>query len=303
MKGRRGFALMALGLAALLLTSRTPAAEVNEPEFEVVSIRPVPPNAPNILRSADFTPILPGGRFSDPRTTLFFMIAIAYDVNNPSRHLLGLPKWAHEKAYAVSAQPADGFPDLPPEENKRAVKAMLRRMLAKHFQLKIQKETWVGPIYRLVVDKGGLKIPEVKPAHPPVKPGRVNIAVGDQSGRIIGRQVTMEGLATALSLFFDAPVRDETGLKGYYDLDAAWKSPDPDAASSGGLGAEGLAMLISNLRSQFGLRLTRAKGPADYWVVQHVALPTQNNWSRGGDRRLRAVLHQPICRNSSLFVR
>ncbi len=66
-------------------------------------------------------------------------------------------------------------------------------------------------------------------------------------------------------------------MKGYYDLDASWKNPDPvDAVSSGGLGAEGLAMLISNLRSQFGLRLTRAKGPADYWVVQHVALPIQN---------------------------
>ncbi len=277
MKGRRGFALMASGFAALLLTSRTPAAEVNEPGFEVVSIRPVPPNAPVILRSADFTPILPGGRFSDARTNLFSLITIAYDVNNPSRHLLGLPKWAREKAFAVSAQPADGFPNLPPEENERAVKAMLRRMLAKHFQLKIHKESRVGPIYRLEVAGRGLKIPEVKPAHPSVKPGRVNMAVGDQSGRIIGRQVTMEGLATALSLFLDAPVRDETGVKGYYDLDASWKNPDPvDAVSSGGLGAEGLAMLISNLRSQFGLRLTRAKGPADYWVVQHVALPIQN---------------------------
>ena len=269
---------MASGLAALLLTSRTPAAEVNEPEFEfeVVSIRPVPPNAPVILRSADFTPILPGGRFSDARTNLFALITIAYDVNNPSRHLLGLPKWAREKAFAVSAQPADGFPNLPPEENERAVKAMLRKMLAKHFQLTIQKETRVGPIYRLVVEKGGLKIPEVKPAHPPVKPGRVNIAVGDRSGRIIGRQVTMQGLAAALSVFFDAPVQDQTGLGGYYDLDAAWNDPDPvDAASPGGLGAEGLGMLISILRSQFGLRLERAKGSIEYWIVQHVALPTQ----------------------------
>ena len=63
----------------------------------------------------------------------------------------------------------------------QAVKAMLRKMVSKYFQLKLHKEVRVGPIYRPQVAKGGLKIREVAPAHAPVKPGRVNIAAGDQS--------------------------------------------------------------------------------------------------------------------------
>ncbi|MGD0873133.1 MAG: hypothetical protein ABSB88_26615, partial [Bryobacteraceae bacterium] len=40
------------------------------PKFDVVSIRPVPENAPLILKDSNFTPVLPGGQFDDPRSTL-----------------------------------------------------------------------------------------------------------------------------------------------------------------------------------------------------------------------------------------
>jgi len=276
-KCRQSVRVIVASLAMLLMASLASATEVDEPEFEVVSIRPVAPNTPGVLRSADFTPILPGGRFIDSRANLLDMIRIAYDVEHPDKHLLGLPKWAHEKQFSVWARPAEGFPVLPPEQNEKVVKTMLRKMLAKHFQLKIHEKTRVEPIYRLEVAKEGLRIPEVVPSHPPVKPGLVNMAVGDQSGRIIGRQVTMQGLAAALSVFFDHPVQDHTELKGYYDLDIYWKSTDPaDAASPGGLGAVGLGMLISNLRNQLGLRLERANGPVKCWIVDHLALPAGN---------------------------
>lgn len=86
--------LSALLAAALGAQQPTPPAA---PRFEVVSIRPVPPNAPLLTRDQDFTPVLPGGQYIDSRTVLLFMVTFAYDVKNPSTQLVGLPKWAQNQ--------------------------------------------------------------------------------------------------------------------------------------------------------------------------------------------------------------
>jgi uncharacterized protein (TIGR03435 family) len=74
------------------------AGQQTAPKFDVVSIRPVTANAPPLMRDRNFTPVLPGGRFDDPRVGLFFMIAFAYDVKNASTQLVGLPKWAENQS-------------------------------------------------------------------------------------------------------------------------------------------------------------------------------------------------------------
>src|SRR4051812_45713916 len=81
MTGRRGVAVVALLVAAGL------SAQTGAPRFEVVSIRVVPPSSEVVIREADFTAILPGGRYIDSRSMLFSMIAYAYDVKNASRQL------------------------------------------------------------------------------------------------------------------------------------------------------------------------------------------------------------------------
>lgn len=78
-----------------------------------------------------------------------------------------------------------------------------------------------------------------------------------------------------LTVFLKRPVVDETGLKGYYDFDVKWSSPDGDSAAPG-LGTEGLGLLMSTLQDRFGLRLSSTTGPVQYWVVDHVELPTVN---------------------------
>jgi uncharacterized protein (TIGR03435 family) len=119
---------------------------------------------------------------------------------------------------------------------------------------------------------------EVDAPVPPAKEGPVNAAVGDRSGRMIGNEATMAGLASALTLFLKRPVVDQTGLKGYYNFDVHWSSPagPGEQPPSPGLGTEGEGLLISNLQSQFGLRITKLAGPVEYWVVDHVEPPTEN---------------------------
>src|SRR5438067_9432659 len=123
-----------IGFAAFLAAALA-AQQPTAPKFEVVSIRPVPPNTAPVLRDIDFTPVLPGGQFIDSRTNLLFMIAFAYKVENLSIQLVGLPNWAKDRSFAVAAKPAQGFPALPRAENYEQVRLMMRAMLEDRFHL------------------------------------------------------------------------------------------------------------------------------------------------------------------------
>jgi uncharacterized protein (TIGR03435 family) len=271
---RIGFAVSFLTVA---LAAQQPAPST-EARFEVVSIRPVPPDAPPIMRDIDFTPVLPGGQYIDPRTGLLFMISLAYNVEDPSIRLVGLPDWARSRGFAVSAKPAPDFPALPPAENLEQVRVMMRAMLEDRFHLQLHTEMRQGQVFNLEVARGGFKFKEVDPPVPPAREGPVGAAMGDDGGRMIGNKSTMPGLAKALVIFLKQPVIDQTGLKGYYDFDVKWNAPEsPDGQRPGPrLGAEGIGLLLTTLEDQFGLRMTKAAGPVKYWVVDHVEPPTEN---------------------------
>jgi uncharacterized protein (TIGR03435 family) len=262
--------ILAAGLSA------QQAAPPSGPRFEVVSIRLVPPNTPPTMRSQDFTPVLPGGQYINSRASLPEMISFAYRVQNYAQ-LVGVPNWAKNQSYSVAAKPAEGFPALPLAENRDRVRLMMQAMLADRFQLQIHTETRQEPILNLVIGNGGIKMKEADPPVPPDSEGHVNAAVGDTGGRMIGRKATTAGLAIALAIFLKRPVVDQTGLKGYYDFDVRWNADAPPGQPPApGLGTEGEALLISNLQSQFGLRLMKGSGPVRYWVVDHVESPTDN---------------------------
>jgi len=272
---RIAFATLVL---AFDLRAQQPAA-LAAPNLDVVSIHVVPPNTPPTMRDVDFTPVLPGGRYIDARTNLFFMITLAYNVKD-ERQLEGLPNWAKNQSYAVTAKPAEGFPVLPPGENIEQVRLMLRAMLADRFHLQIHTETRQEKIFKIEIAKGGLKIKEVDPPVPPAKEGPVFAAIREDGGiRMIGNKWTMDGLARALTLAMDRKVVNETGLKGYYDLDVRWSGPGardgvpPDTQFGG---PELVGLLISNMQTVFGLHVASATGSVEHWVVDHVDPPTEN---------------------------
>ncbi|HLH19208.1 MAG TPA: TIGR03435 family protein [Bryobacteraceae bacterium] len=261
------------GIAALFVAPILAAQQPAAPRFEVVSIRPVPANAPPVMRDIDFTPVRPGGQFIDSSTNLLWLISFAYQVQDPAVCLVGLPKWAESQSFSVSAKPAEGFPLLPPEENRAQVRAMVRSMLKDRFHLRLHTEDRQEHI--LSLEKGGLKIHEVDAPVPPAKDGPVGAAMSDEGGRLIGRKSTMAGLARALVIFEKRPVVDNTGLTGYYDFDIRWKAPERTAESSG-LGPDGIALLHAAIEDQLGLRLRAITGTVRYWVVDHVEQPTAN---------------------------
>jgi uncharacterized protein (TIGR03435 family) len=104
----------------------------------------------------------------------------------------------------------------------------------------------------------------------------VQAALGNASGRMIGKKSSAEGIARCLTVFLKLPVVDRTGLKGYYDFDVRWKAPESDSAPAPGLGAEGIALLISNVESLLGLHIGTTVAPVEFWVVDHAEPPTAN---------------------------
>jgi uncharacterized protein (TIGR03435 family) len=89
----------------------------------------------------------------------------------------------------------------------------------------------------------------------------------------------MSQLATAISLFVHQDVIDRTGLTGYYDFDLRWEAtvaPGATPPASTRLGDDGIAMFLSTLRQELGLRFTKSKGSVRYWVVDSVEPPSEN---------------------------
>lgn len=269
---RAGFAICVLAAAAAAQQA------ADGPRFDVISIRPVPPNAPMVMRDINFTSILPGGQFVDQRTSLLSMIGLAYEdpgMQNLSTQIVGLPKWTQNQSYEISARPAPGFPALPPEQNREQVRLMLRAMLAERFHLQLHTEMRKEPVYNLESARGGVKLKEVEAPAPPEKAGPVFAAWSDSDIRMIGKKSTMKGLAQTLYIILATPVIDQTGWQGYFDCDVRWTPPGP-RTDQVGFGADGISLLMSNLESQFGVRLVKTTGEVPYWVVDHVEPPPDN---------------------------
>ena len=247
------------------------------PKFEVISIRAVAPDAPQTIRPPGFDAFQPGGRYIDSDTNLFSLITVAYGVTYPDYRLLGLPPWKARR-FAVAAKAAEGVSVSSPDENREQVRLMLREMLADRFRLRLHTELRQETILRMSVETNGLLLKEVPAPIPPEQEGRVSAALGDRGGRIIGTKATMAGLARVVGLFLRQDVIDETGVSGYFDFDIRWTAPAvpnlPRPSSS--LGAQGIALFLSTLKEQFGLRFSRAVGPVQYWVVDRVELPTED---------------------------
>lgn len=251
-------------LPLLLFLSQEPL------RFDAVSVRPDPPPA---HFSLDFDPVKPGGKYLHPSTALLHLIGFAHNVRNASLNLTGLPGWAKDRNYAISATAGSDYPtDLSPAENQRRVQAMLRTMLEERFRLKMHAETKQEQLFELHTTKQGFQFPAVDPPVPPAKEGRVSGAMSNAVGTIVATKGTMTGMRQMLEVFLKRTVLDKTGLTGYYDFEVKWESPNPTE----GFGPEGIAMLISTLRSKFGLELKATRGPVTYWVVDRIEPPSEN---------------------------
>lgn len=183
---------------------------------------------------------------------------------------------------------------IPEGATSDQVPAMLQTLLAERFKLVAHKEDRPGPVYALVVDKGGPKFQAAQ--EPPAnfrrggpRPGSTFFRVGPTQG--FKGIMTMAKVAGFLSGNLGRAVRDYTGLEGTYDIDLSWafdptidRPPGPNsfaAATSGHTGidlpAPPSATLFTAIRESLGLKLEARKEPVEMLVIDHVErVPIEN---------------------------
>ena len=214
------------------------------------------------------------------------LLGAAYGVNY--FQIVGLPDWARTPFFNVEAK-SDASVDeklakLTDEQARLEKQHMMQVLLADRFQLKVHWETKEGPVYELVVAKGGSKL------HPggskPPTPGELQ-SWGDrkippihQQGSswagfdLIAHQCSMESLAKMLTGQMGAtPVVDKTGLTGTYDFDLRYKGGSEDDASDD---PNMPRPLTEALPDQLGLKLQPAKGEKQFLVIDHIERPSAN---------------------------
>jgi uncharacterized protein (TIGR03435 family) len=269
---------LATGIAALVLSciavtlgihAQSQTDEKEPLSFDVASVKPSAgcPPACGLIRQ------MPGGMtYHGEGVPLRVAMTVAYTVTD--RQIAGGPAWMNTDRFDIEAKASR-------PRTSDELHVMLQHLLEERFQLKLRREARDEPVWAMVLDKGGSKMPVHESSdldHPPMGLQGVRGSDGSFCGNLVGHNVTMEYLAFTLSRSADRTVIDRTGLPGRYDVNLQFL---PDAAKLGAPEggpaiSQDCADLAAALPTQLGLRLESAKGPVQFLVVEHAEKPTAN---------------------------
>jgi bla regulator protein blaR1 len=284
-------------LHARPLRAQSPTIPI--PKFEAVSIKPCTPSGRGTF--GDASP----GRLTTECALLvnedhLGLIQQAYvrfagGHSNPVRVLAieGGPAWIHSERFTINAK-AEGHPSLQMMQGP-----MMQAVLEDRFHLKIRRETREGQVYALTLPKGTAKLKSFQPGScagvpserplPPLPPGQqfCKLVITPRSLDAQGSSLT--DVAGVLSLILDRPVVDRTGVAGRFEIHLTF-SPDPTRRAmtffASPMTPEDLAApaapddptrpTVFPAVEQLGLKLTAAKGPIEFLVIDHIERPGEN---------------------------
>lgn len=275
-RGRAGRPLLALACAtaAIVVVTMAPLAivaaqspsgrEAETPlKFEVAVVRPVTglQSQPLIVDSSQV-------RLAGPMLTL---LQIAFDTRIKR---ISAPDWTRNTQFGVQAKLPDGG-------SEEQVPQMLQTLLAERFKLAFHREMREETVYALKVDKDGLKLKAADPD--PAVPEIGNYKLNADGQRIFySPKMSFDRLVMGLASYVDmAPVSNETGLKGFYEVTLPAK-PHPargEAAQQGGqppADPDGEISIFVELR-KMGLVLEKRTGPVEYFIVDHLERAPADN--------------------------
>jgi len=193
------------------------------------------------------------GRFRAINATLKCLIRAAYGVQD--YQIRAADGWMESQGYDIDAVAVPGITD----PSRRQL--VMQQLLADRFHLQFHREKREVPGYILTVGKSGPKLHEV------ASPG---IGVSIRTGRTNGRGADLATLARVLSTHLGRPVRDATGLHGFYDFSLNWaplSSADSDEAAPD---------LVAALQEQLGLKLDKGKIEIEIITIDLAEKPGQN---------------------------
>ncbi len=159
---------------------------------------------------------------------------------------------------------------------------MLQSLLADRFKLKVRWETKQGPVYALVIARGGPKFLHTKfevPDHAAMQRNPALRPPCPDGMACIKQYMSMGRMADWLtqSLRVGRPVIDQTGLEGGYYIKIQWmprqRQTEMDGAPPPGPSGPDI---YTALQQHLGLKLKPTKGPVEYLVIEHIERPSEN---------------------------
>jgi uncharacterized protein (TIGR03435 family) len=252
--------------------------------FDVASVRvsPQDPNQPHMV-GGSFQPHSTNLRLQN--VELYYIVTMAYGID--VHQIEGLPDWGWT-SFNIQAKSDTVADDRLAKLDKKSAaleqEHMLQTLLAERFHLQVHWTTVEGPIYNLVLAKGGSKLLPAGSMPPP--PEELKWLDGHEAppihqegdGRLAyefyGHSCPMESLVQVLGEMTGRDVVDQTGLTGNFDFH--FRYHDQDRRKNAMDDPTVWPPITDAIQDQLGLKLVSAKGPVRKLVIDHVEKPSEN---------------------------
>jgi uncharacterized protein (TIGR03435 family) len=178
------------------------------------------------------------------------------------------PGWLDSDRYEIVGKAAG-----PATEEQ--LRLMMQVLLQERFKLAVHRQIKELSAYVLVVGKGGLNVQESKTE------GETVIEPNQKQLSVTVQRAPVSQLAEMLGNVLRAPIVDQTGLKGRYDVTLNVAKYAADMAAQGKSIDNGpmdpFALISMILQDEFGLKLEAKKMPLDMVIVDHAEkAPVEN---------------------------
>lgn len=171
------------------------------------------------------------------------------------------PDWIDGQRYDIVAK-------APGEASEEQLRAMFQTLLADRFKLATHRQTKEAQAWVLSVAKNGPKFKES------AGEGESVVTPDQKRMQIDVRRTRVSQLVDFLAPILRAPVIDETGLTGRYDITIAVDKYIPDHPT--GL-SDMISVITTGIQQELGLKLDSRKMPVDFVVIDRAEkTPTEN---------------------------
>jgi uncharacterized protein (TIGR03435 family) len=227
-------------------------AQTSTLSFEAASVKPTEHGRTNAEAAGrSFIDIPDAEHLRAQNNSLFELIQFAWNLKDGQ---IAGPLWLNDYTIAF-----DIAATAPPGTSRDQMRLMMRALLAGRFGLVMHFEKKMLAGYELTVGKKGAKlIPATDDEH-----RSMGGAVG-----IHATKITMDDFADYLARELKAPVTDQTGISGVFDIHFLYaREPDANSAPS----------MFTAIEAATGLVLKPAKVSVDILAVDHIEkAPTAN---------------------------
>jgi uncharacterized protein (TIGR03435 family) len=255
--------------ASLILFAATAAfgqsADTPLPTFDVASVKASQPgNTGGERRGRENIQVSPG-TVTMRNVNLKSCIRWAYHV---TEYQVTGPAWLDSERYEIAGKAAAPAPD-------EQLRLMMQSLLQERFKLAVHRQIKELSAYVLVVGKNGLKVQESKTE------GESSIDINQKQLSVSVQRTPVSQLVEMLGNVLRAPVVDQTGLKGRYDVTLNVAKYAADMAAQGKSieagPADPLTLISMILQEEFGLKLEAKKMPLDMVIIDHAEkAPVEN---------------------------